>query len=139
MADRPRSLPAFAAQFPDDVACARWLFEKRWPDGFRCPGCGHDKGWELGRGLLLVECGQCHRQTSVTAGTVLHRSHLPLRLWFLAAWLVATHKNGLSARQLSARHRAGPAGDAWLRATLVAPEPRPRPTLALILRLPLGD
>src|SRR5688500_20411910 len=80
MADRPRSLPAFAVQFADDAACARWLFEKRWPDGFRCPGCGHDKGWELGRGLLLVECGQCHRQTSLTAGTVLHRSHLPLRL-----------------------------------------------------------
>ena len=36
----------------------------------------------------------------MTAGTVLHRSHLPLKLWFLAAWLVATHKNGMSARQL---------------------------------------
>jgi ATP-dependent DNA ligase len=47
--------------------------------------------------------------------------------------------DGLSARRLSARHRAGPAGDAWLRASLMAPEPRPRPTLALILRLPLGD
>ena len=47
--------------------------------------------------------------------------------------------DGLSARLLSARHRAGPAGDAWLRASLVAPEPRPRPPLALILRLPLGD
>jgi transposase-like zinc ribbon protein len=114
MADRPRSLPAFAAQFPDDVACARWLFEKRWPDGFRCPGCGHDKGWELGRGLLLVECGQCHRQTSVTAGTVLHRSHLPLRLWFLAAWLVATHKNGLSARQLWLQLGLGSYKTAWL-------------------------
>ena len=58
MAERPRSLPAFEVQFPDDAACARWLFEKRWPDGFRCPGCGHDKGWELGRGLLLV-AGAC--------------------------------------------------------------------------------
>jgi bifunctional non-homologous end joining protein LigD len=47
--------------------------------------------------------------------------------------------DGLSARRLGARHRAGPAGDAWLRASLVAPEPRARPTLALILRLPLGD
>jgi bifunctional non-homologous end joining protein LigD len=45
---------------------------------------------------------------------------------------------GLSARQLSARHRAGPAGDAWLRAPVAAAEPRSRPTLALILRLPLG-
>jgi len=44
---------------------------------------------------------------------------------------------GLSARQLGARHRAGAAGAAWFRAPIAAPEPRPRPTLALILRLPL--
>ncbi len=87
----PRSLPEFEARFPDEAACARWLFERRWPGGFRCPGCGHGKGWELERGTLLVECARCRRQTSVTAGTVLHRSRLPLRLWFLAAWLVATH------------------------------------------------
>lgn len=45
----------------------------------------------------------------------------------------------LSARQLGARHRAGAGGMAWLRAPVAAPEPRPRPTLSLILRLPLGD
>src|SRR3569833_1979644 len=95
MVDRPGSLPEFEAQFPDAAACARWLFGKRGPDGFRCPGCGHAKGWELGRGTLLVECARCRRQTSVTAGTVLHRSHLPLKLWFLAAWLVVLLLFGL--------------------------------------------
>lgn len=44
---------------------------------------------------------------------------------------------GLSARRLDARYRRGPAGDAWLRAPVVPREPRPRPTLALLLRLPL--
>jgi bifunctional non-homologous end joining protein LigD len=47
--------------------------------------------------------------------------------------------DGLSARHLAARYRSGPAGGAWLRAPLTPAEPRPRPTLALILRLPLGD
>ena len=47
--------------------------------------------------------------------------------------------DGLSARQLSARYRGGPAGPAWLRASIIPPEPRARPTLALILRLPLTD
>ena len=47
--------------------------------------------------------------------------------------------DALSARQLGARHRAGAAGAAWLRAPITAAEPRPRPTLALILRLPLGE
>ena len=45
--------------------------------------------------------------------------------------------DGLSARRLSARYRSGAAGDAWLRAPITPAEPRPRPTLALILRLPL--
>jgi bifunctional non-homologous end joining protein LigD len=45
--------------------------------------------------------------------------------------------DGLSARSLDARHRSGPAGDAWMRAPITPAEPRPRPTLALILRLPL--
>src|SRR4051795_1167871 len=90
------------------------LFGKRWPDGFRCPGCGHAKGWELGRGALLVECARCRRQTSVTAGTVLHRGHLPLKLWFLAAWLVATHRNGMSARQLWSQLGLGSYKTAWL-------------------------
>jgi ISXO2-like transposase domain/Transposase zinc-ribbon domain len=130
MVQRPGSLPAFEARFPDDAACARWLFEKRWPDGFRCPGCGHDKGWELGRGTLLVECARCHRQTSVTAGTVLPRSHLPLELWFLAAWPVATHRNGMSARQLWRQLGLGSSKTAWLllrklRRAMVDPEREP--------------
>jgi transposase-like protein len=130
MVQRPGSLPEFEAQFPDDAACARWLFGKRWPDGFRCPGCGHDKGWELGRGTLLVECARCRRQTSVTAGTVLHRSHLPLKLWFLVARLVATHKNGMSARQLWLQLGLGSYKTAWLllrklRRAMVDPEREP--------------
>jgi hypothetical protein len=114
MVRRPGSLPTFEARFPDDAACARWLLERRWPDGFRCPGCGHAKGWELGRGTPLVECARCHRQTSATAGTVLHGSHLPLRFWFLAAWLVATHRNGISARQLWLQLGLGSYKTAWL-------------------------
>jgi hypothetical protein len=130
MTERPGSLPEFEARFADDAACARWLFGKRWPDGFRCPGCGHDKGWELGRGTLLIECARCHRQTSVTAGTVLHRSHLPLKLWFLAAWLVATHRNGMSARQLWLQLGLGSYKTAWLllrklRHAMVDPEREP--------------
>src|ERR687883_1932948 len=130
MDQRPGSLPEFEAQFPDDAACARWLFERRWPDGFRRPDWGHARGWERGGGTLLVECARCPRQTSVTAGTVLHRRHLPLKLWFLAAWLVATHRNGISARQLWLQLGLGSYKSAWLllrklRAAMVDPEREP--------------
>ena len=48
----------------------------------------------------LYECLDCGRQTSITAGTAMHRSKLPLTAWFWAAHLMATHSNGMSARQL---------------------------------------
>jgi transposase-like protein len=114
MAELPRSLPEFEARFPDEAACARWLLERRWVDGFRCPACGHVEAWELGRERLTLQCAACERQVSVTAGTVLHGSHLPLRTWFLAAWLVATHKNGMSARQLWRQLGLGSYKSAWL-------------------------
>ncbi len=114
MAEPPRSLPEFEARFPDDAACARWLVAKRWPDGFRCPACGHDKAWELGRERPTLRCAACERQVSVTAGTVLHGSRLGLRSWFLAAWLTATHSNGISARQLWRQLGPGSHRSAWL-------------------------
>src|SRR5258707_7822370 len=82
--DRPMSRAEFDARFPDRTACARYLAAKRWPDGFVCPACGVCKGWELETKPFTWECSGCHRQTSVTAGTVMHRSKLPLRTWFEA-------------------------------------------------------
>ena len=43
---------------------------------------------------------QLRRATSVTAGTIMHHSKLPLTTWFWAAYLMATHSNGISALQL---------------------------------------
>jgi hypothetical protein len=130
MAELPRSLPEFEARFPDEAACARRLLERRWPDGFRCPACGHAEAWELARERLTLQCAACERQVSVTAGTVLHGSHLPLKVWFTAAWLVATHKNGMSARQLWSQLGLGSYRTAWLllrklRRAMVDPDREP--------------
>ena len=97
---------------------------------FACPGCGHDRFWRLGRKVLTLQCRACRRETSVTAGTVAHRSHLPLKVWFTAAWLVATHRNGMSARQLWLQLGLGGYKSAWLllrklRAAMVDPEREP--------------
>src|SRR5690349_4612598 len=128
MTDFPRSLPEFERRFPDEAACAEWLLEHRWGRGFACPGCGHDRFWRLGRKVLTLQCRACRRETSVTAGTVMHRSHLPLKVWFTAAWLVATHRNGMSARQLWLQLGLGGYKSAWLllrklRAAMVEPRP----------------
>jgi len=100
--------------FPDDAACAGHLARLRRGGGFACPACGCTRGWQLQGERRLHGCAGCGRQTSVTAGTVMHRSHLPLRTWFLAAHPVATHSSGISALQLQARPGIGSYRSAWL-------------------------
>ena len=130
MTDFPRSLAEFEHRFPDEAACAEWLLGRRWAHGFACPECGHGGYWRLGRKVLTLQCKACRRETSVTAGTVMHRSHLPLKVWFTAAWLVATHRNGMSARQLWLQLGLGSYKSAWLllrklRAAMVDPDRSP--------------
>jgi transposase-like protein len=112
--DKPMSRSDFDRRFPDEEACARYLAAKRWPDGFVCPACGHDKGWELATKPFTWECAGCRRQTSVTAGTVMHRSKLPLRTWFEAIHLLTSHSNGISAEQAQAQFGIGSYKTAWL-------------------------
>ncbi len=97
---RARSLSEFQKAFLDEASCAAFLFERRWPDGFICPRCGKRRAAALKSRPRLSECLDCGRQTSITAGTAMHRSKLPLTAWFWAAHLMATHSNGMSARQL---------------------------------------
>jgi len=87
-------------RFPTEEAAFEFLVEARWPGGeFECPSCGHDVGYGLST-RKVIECGVCKKQTSATAGTVMHRSKMPMRAWLLAAWLLVTDKRGLSAKQL---------------------------------------
>lgn len=112
--DRPMSRAAFEARFPDEVACGRHLVERRWPDGFVCPHCRGRKGWRLRRARPIFQCAGCRKQTSVTAGTVMHRTHLALRTWLFAAHIVTSHSNGISALQLQAQLGLGSYKSAWL-------------------------
>src|SRR6201984_637603 len=95
-----RSLSQFQEAFSDEASCAAFMFKRRCPDGFVCPACGNRRVAALKSGPRLLGCLDCGRQTSVTAGTTMHRSKLPLTTWFWAAHLMTTHSNGMSARQL---------------------------------------
>lgn len=95
----PKTLREFQRQFADEAACRAYLAASRWPDGYRCPRCGSGKAFELAR-RFLWQCKSCGQQSSVTAGTALHRTRISLRDWFWAAYLIGTHGPGLSALQL---------------------------------------
>ena len=126
MSDYPRSLLEFQQRFPDERACADYLIETRWPDGFICPNCGSARAWALETKAFTFECAGCHKQTSVTAGTIMHGSKLSLTIWFWAAYLMASHSNGISALQLQKQLGLGSYKSAWflaakLRLAMVAP------------------
>jgi hypothetical protein len=112
--DFPRSLVEFQQRFSDEAACVRYLFAARWPQGFVCPGCTKTKAWALQTKPWTWECAGCGRQTSVTAGTIMHHSKLALTTWFWAVYLMATHSNGISARQLQRQLALGSYKTAWL-------------------------
>src|ERR1700751_2921911 len=114
MTDFARSLFEFQQRFGDEAACAQYLAAARWPDGFVCPRCGGGKAWRLETKAWTYECAGCGRQTSVTAGTIMHPSKLPLTAWFWAAYLMATHSNGISALQLQRQLVFGSYKTAWL-------------------------
>ena len=70
----PKSLIEFQARFASESACAEYLFERRWPEGFVCPGCSEGGAWLLKTKAFTYECAGCGRQTSGTAGTIMHAS-----------------------------------------------------------------
>ncbi len=102
----PRTLRQFQLQFASEEACQQYLAACRWPEGYRCPRCAHDRGYALVGGRRW-QCAACRHQVSLTSGTILHNTKTPLTLWFWAAYLMTTDKRGVSAlllqRQLGFR------------------------------------
>ncbi|MGY2746658.1 IS1595 family transposase [Arthrobacter sp. UYCu723] len=124
--DFPKTILEFQARFGDEQACLGYLFECRWPDGYSCPRCKGESAWPVAaRGLW--ECAACRYQVSLTAGTVLHKTHTALHLWFWAAYLMTTGTPGISARQLQRQLGLSRYETAWtmlhkLRRAMVNPE-----------------
>ena len=108
------SLKDFLADYGTEAQCEAALQKARWPQGFRCPACGESKASELMRGKTRYwDCHPCGHQTTLTAGTMMHQSQLPLTTWFLAIYLMTQSKTNIAAlalrRQLGISWKA-----AWL-------------------------
>lgn len=107
-----RTLAEFEQRFATEGACRAYLARLRWPAGFRCPQCTTNGSWTTTRSLLM--CRQCGYQASVTAGTIFHRTRIPLQNWFRALWWMTDHKNRLSASGLQRLLGLGSYRTAWL-------------------------
>ena len=114
----------FESRFASEEACRDYLFALRWPEGFRCPRCGHERAWPVRK--VWFECARYGRQTSVTSGTIFQDTRKPLRLWFRAIWHVTSQKNAVSALGLQRVVGLGSYQSAWtwmhkLRRAMVRP------------------
>src|ERR671929_474937 len=104
LASRVRGLSEaqFREAYGTEEQCRAVVAKLRWPEGFVCPLCGGTEGTRLST-RAKIQCRACRHQTSLTAGTIFHAAKLPLTAWFLAMWLIASAKNGISSVELGRR------------------------------------
>jgi len=127
--DLPRALPTFLKRFGTDAKCRADLVRARWPRGFHCLGCGHDRAWSHKK-RLIEECAACGKQHSLLAGTIFEQTKTGLSRWFLAIYLVTSSKGGISAMELKRQMGFGSYQTAWswlhkIRKAMVRPERPP--------------
>lgn len=100
----PMSAIEFQDRFRSERDCLEYIRQIRWPNGFICPNCGHDFAYEI-RERRLYQCSVCRRQTSVTAGTIFHKTRTPLRHWFWMMFQITQDKGGASSVRLAMQLR----------------------------------
>lgn len=108
-------LLAFQRRFPNEMACEQYLYQHRWPDGFRCPRCNHGQAWKH-HARRLYECRGCRHQTSVTAGTIFHKTRVSLRQWFWLIFMLGGTKHGISMLGAQKLLRIGSYKTVWMMA-----------------------
>ena len=93
-----------AKYFHDEAAAYRWVEARVWPEGPICPHCGGTERISAMGGkstrIGTYKCYQCRKPFTVKVGTVFEASHVPMRLWLQAMFLICSSKKGISSNQL---------------------------------------
>lgn len=113
-------------RYPDEDSAVAYFEYKRWPNGASCVKCESAKVYncKARRRLPLYKCQDCGKQFTVTSGTVMNNTRIPLRAWLFAYHLMGGARKGVSAQQL-ARHLGITVKSAWhlshrIRATMTS-------------------
>jgi transposase-like protein len=86
--------------FPDEQSCIDHLAAIRWRNGEFCPYCGHDKLYHFSD-KRTHKCVQCRQRFSIKVGTIFEGSKIDLRKWFVAIWMLTSHKKGIASTTLA--------------------------------------
>ena len=93
------SLIEFQRRFGTEEQCRKHLLRLKWPEGYRCPKCGHNRCYLI-ESRSLYQCRACRHHTSLLAGTIFSSTKLPLTIWFFAIYLITQSKEGCAALKL---------------------------------------
>lgn len=85
----------FQEKFATEEACRGYLVQQRWPEGFECPRCRNKEAGMHGT-RDLYQCKKCRYQSSITTGTLFHKTRTPLRKWFWMIFIISQNKHGYS-------------------------------------------
>jgi transposase-like protein len=86
--------------FPTEQVAIDHLRSIRWKTGAYCPHCGSTKVYHF-KDNKNHKCGDCRKRFSIKVGTIFEDSKIPLRKWFMAIWLLTSHKKGIASTQLA--------------------------------------
>jgi transposase-like protein len=89
--------------YSDENKAREHLENLHWPDGPVCPHCESQRATKVGGTTArpgLYMCNDCRKQFTVTVGTIMEDSKIPLTKWLMAYALLAASKKGMSAHQL---------------------------------------
>ncbi len=103
------TLDGINQHFNTDEKAREYLESILWPDGPVCPHCKNTEAkriWKIEANAQkkvragLYQCGECDKQFTATVGTIFEDSHIPLRKWLIAWYLISASKKGISSLQL---------------------------------------
>ena len=94
------SLDELMDEFPDEQSCIDHLRTIRWKEGAFCPYCGSARVYHF-FDKRTHKCRDCRQRFSIKVGTIFEDTKLPLRKWYMAIWLIASHKKGIASTQLA--------------------------------------
>lgn len=108
----PKDFQEFLSQFKSDDDCWDYIFWIKWPNGFVCSNCNSSKYWLTKD--KTIHCSICQSETTVTSGTIFHKTRKPLLLWFHIMWWVVAQKTSASANNLKDFMGFGSYETAWV-------------------------
>ena len=127
--DFPKTATDFDERFATEEDCRAYWIQARWGGNPACAHCSSTRVWTIREGSTF-ECAACGHQTSLTAGTLLEKTHKPLKMWFRAIFEISTRRTGISGKDLQRIMGFGSYKTAWswlhkLRAAMVRSDSEP--------------